>query len=43
MQIDKFENDVGYAKRLVDIKERYGEKSVIYKNCVTLIEKLKIK
>ena len=41
MQIDKFGNDVGYAKRLEDIKERYGEESTVYKNCVTLIENLK--
>ena len=41
MQIDKFGNDVGYAKRLEDIKKRYGEESSVYKNCVILIEKLK--
>lgn len=43
MQIDKLGNDVGYDKRLEDIKERYGEESIIYKNCITLIENLKAK
>ena len=43
MQIDKYGNDVGYDKRLEDIKDRYGKDSIIYKNCVILIESLKIK
>ena len=34
-------NDVGYDRRLEDIKERYGESSDIYKNCVTLIESIR--
>jgi len=38
MQIDKYGNDVGYAKRLEDIKKRYGEDSIIYNNCLKLIE-----
>lgn len=41
MQIDKYGNDVGYDRRLEDIKERYGESSDIYKNCVTLIESIR--
>lgn len=34
MQIDKYGNDVGFDKRLEDIKNRYGEdsKSYIYSN-----------
>lgn len=43
MQIDKYGNDVGYDKRLEDIKDRYGKDSITYKNCVILIESLKIK
>jgi len=43
MQIDKYGNDIGYDKRLEDIKERYGEDSITYKNCVILIESLKTK
>ena len=43
MQIDKYGNDVGYDRRLEDIKGRYGEDSIIYKNCVVLIESLKTK
>ena len=30
MQIDKYGNDVGYEKRLKDIKNRYGENSKPY-------------
>lgn len=41
MQIDKYGNDVGYEKRLEDIKSRYGETSEVYKKCVKLIEKIK--
>lgn len=41
MQIDKFGNDVGYDKRLEDIKNRYGENSTTYKNAETLVLKLR--
>jgi hypothetical protein len=41
MQIDKYGNDVGYAKRLEDIKNRYGENSETYKNAEILIIKLR--
>ena len=41
MQIDKFGNDVGYNKRLEDIKNRYGENSTTYKNAETLVLKLR--
>jgi len=40
MQIDKFGNDVGYTKRLEDIKKRYGEESIVYNNCLKLIENI---
>lgn len=40
MQIDKYGNDVGYTKRLEDIKNRYGEDSSVYKNCIKLIESI---
>ena len=41
MQIDKFGNDVGFEKRLEDIKSRYGEESEIYHKCVELIDSIK--
>lgn len=43
MQIDKDGNDVGYIKRLEDIKSRYGESSGVYINCFKLVEILKKK
>ena len=41
MQIDKCGNDVGYEKRLEDIKFRYGEDSSVYKNVTELIKQIK--
>ena len=41
MQIDKYGNDVGYSKRLEDIKNRYGEDSKTYKDAKILVDKLK--
>lgn len=41
MQIDKYGNDVGYNKRLEDIKNRYRETSEVYKKCVKLVENIK--
>ena len=41
MQIDKYGNDVGYIKRLEDIKKRYGENSTTYKNAKILVSKLR--
>lgn len=43
MQIDKYGNDVGFDKRLEDIKNRYGEKSDVYVKCLSLINILKEK
>lgn len=40
MQIDKQGNDVGYDKRLEDIKSRYGEDSQVYIQCDKLIQEL---
>jgi len=40
MQIDKYGNDVGYEKRLEDIKQRYGEESVVYKKSYKLVENI---
>ena len=40
MQIDKYGNDVGYDKRLEDIKSRYGQESNVYKKCRKLVDKL---
>lgn len=37
MQIDKYGNDVGYTKRLEDIKSRYGENSTPLKNTRKLL------
>ena len=38
MQIDKYGNDVGYEKRLEDIKNRYGEDSTQYANSYKIIK-----
>ena len=40
MQIDKYGNDVGYNKRLEDIKNRYGEESKTYLDAKIIIDKL---
>lgn len=40
MMIDKYGNDVGFEKRLEDIKSRYGKESIPYQNCVELINEL---
>ena len=40
MQINKYGIDVGYEKRLEDIKQRYGEDSVPYKNSKKLIKQM---
>jgi predicted molibdopterin-dependent oxidoreductase YjgC len=39
--IDKYGNDVGFNKRLDDIKNRYGEDSIQYINCVKMINELR--
>ena len=41
MSIDKYGNDVGFERRLIDIKKRYGEDSKVYLSCVKLINGLK--
>ena len=41
MQIDKYGNDVGFEKRLMDIKGRYGVDSIVYSRCKEMIEYLK--
>ena len=41
MQIDRYGNDVGYIRRLEDIKKRYGENTTTYKKCETLVSKLR--
>lgn len=43
MQIDKYGNDVGYDRRLDDIRKRYGEKSKVYNKAKQLISILKNK
>ena len=43
MQIDRYGNDVGYDKRLEDIRNRYGEESKVYKEVVELVNRLKLK
>ena len=40
MQIDKYGNDVGYEKRLEDIKNRYGENSKPYLCSKQIVEGL---
>ena len=41
MQIDKYSNDVGFDKRLEDIKNRYGIESSTYINCSKIVNKIK--
>ena len=41
MMIDKYGNDVGFDKRLEDIKNRYGEDSIQYINCIKIINELR--
>lgn len=43
MQIDKHGNDVGYDKRLEDIKKRYGEESKVYSKCLKLVNEIRCK
>ena len=40
MQIDKYGSDLGYEKRLADIRSRYGENSQVFKKCKQLINEL---
>ena len=40
MQIDKYGNDVGYEKRLEDIKNRYGENSKPYLCSKQIVENI---
>ena len=41
MMIDRNGNDVGFDKRLDDIKNRYGEDSIQYINCIKTINELR--
>lgn len=41
MQIDKYGNDVGYDKRLEDIKNRYGKDSDVYNKCCKIVDKIR--
>ena len=41
MMIDKYGNDVGFDKRLEDIKSRYGIDSIQYQNSLKIIADLK--
>lgn len=43
MQIDKYGNDIGFDKRLEDIKGRYGEDSVVFARCVEMVNYFKTK
>lgn len=40
LSIDRMGNEVGYIKRIEDIKERYGDESEEYKNAVILAKQL---
>jgi len=42
MQIDKYGNDVGYEKRLDDIKQRYGINSIQYTKANQIIELIEL-
>lgn len=41
MMIDKYGKDVGFDKRLEDIKSGYGEDSIQYVNCFKIVNELK--
>lgn len=41
LSIDRYGEEVGYEKRLEDIKSRYGIKSMQYSNSLEIIKKLK--
>lgn len=41
MQIDKYGNDVGYDKRLEDIKNIYGKDSEVYNKCFKIVDKIR--
>ena len=41
MQIDKYGNDVGFDKRLEDIKQRYGTDSIPYKKSMQVINMIR--
>ena len=41
MMIDKYGNVISFDKRIEDIKNRYGEESVQYINCLKIINDLK--
>lgn len=41
MQIDSSGRDIGFEKRLENIKSRYGAKSNTYKDALLLVQKLK--
>ena len=41
MQVDKYGNDVGFDRRLEDIKSRYGEESEIYRKCCQLVDEIR--
>ena len=43
MQVDKYGSDVGYDKRLTDIRKRYGEDSRVFKEVSKLVLGLKNK
>ena len=40
MQVDRYGNDIGYEKRLEDIKIRYGDNPIIYERAVKLVNRL---
>ena len=42
LMIDKYGHDVGFDKRLEDIKSRYGKDSTQYQNCIRIVNDLKI-
>ena len=43
MSVNKYGKDVGFEKRLEDIKSRYGEESICYTNSLKLVKELKKK
>ncbi len=41
MQVDKYGNDIGFDRRLEDIKSRYGEESEIYRKCCQFVDEIR--
>lgn len=43
MKVDKYGNDLGFAKSVDDIKSRYCADSIVYSRCQKMVEYFKSK